>query len=242
MGIQAVTFDFWNTLYADEGQAFRALTRRRLDLLMRALRAAGGDPSEEDLYIAYKEGFAVYLEAWRQQKHFGAREHVAYVFERLGVRPLNGTVERAARCIEEVGLGFHLTLQRGAAETIPELAKRGVKLGLISDTGLTPGRVLITFLERDGLLQYFSALTFSDQTGVAKPHPRMFLETLTALQVPPHQAAHVGDMPATDIAGALSVGMKAVRFAGFDDRREPPPADAVIRDHRALLRVLDFGD
>ncbi len=37
MAIEAVTFDFWNTLYADEGQAFRALTRRRLDHLARAL-------------------------------------------------------------------------------------------------------------------------------------------------------------------------------------------------------------
>lgn len=239
MTIQAVTFDFWNTLYADEGQAFRALTRRRLDHLLRALRSAGVDPPEDELYQAYKDGFATYLDAWRNQKHFGALEHVAFVFERFKARPTNGTLRRTARCIEEVGLGFHLTLQRGAAEAIPELAKRGVKLGIISDTGLTPGRVLLQFLERDGLAEYFSVATFSDRTGVAKPHPSMFLGTLATLGATPEQAAHVGDMPTTDVAGARSLGMKAVRFAGYDDRREPPPADAVIRDHRALLRVLE---
>lgn len=239
MAIEAVTFDFWNTLYADEGQAFRALTRRRLDHLARALAAAGAHPSDDELYQAYKDGFAVYLEAWRQQRHFGALEHVSYIFERLGAHPENGAVTRAARCIEEVGLGFHLTLQRGAAEAIPALAAAGIKLGIISDTGLTPGRVLLQFLERDGLLQYFSAATFSDQTGVAKPHPRMFEETLAALRVRPEQAAHVGDMPRTDVAGAKNAGMMAVRFAGYDDRREPPAADVVIRDHRSLLRILE---
>ncbi len=240
MAIRAITFDFWNTLYADEGQAFRALTRRRLDHLARALAAAGASPSHDELYQAYKDGFSIYLEAWREQRHFGALEHVSYIFDRFGARPEDGAVTRAARCVEEVGLGFHLTLQRGAAEAIPQLAAAGVRLGIISDTGLTPGRVLLRFLERDGLLQHFSTATFSDQTGVAKPHPRMFVETLRALDVSPSQAAHVGDMPRTDVAGAKSMGMTAIRFAGYDDRREPPPADAVIRDHRSLLRLLDL--
>jgi len=240
MAIRAITFDFWNTLYADEGQAFRALTRRRLDHLARALAAAGADPSDSDLYQAYKDGFASYLAAWREQRHLGAVEHVSYIFQRFDAHPEDGAVERAARCIEEVGLGFHLTLQRGAAEAISQLAGAGIKLGIISDTGLTPGRVLLRFLERDDLLQYFSTATFSDQTGVAKPHPRMFMETLAALGVPPPEAAHVGDMPRTDIAGALEQGMMAIRFAGYDDRREPPPADAVIRDHRSLLRILEL--
>lgn len=242
MVIRAITFDFWNTLYADEGHAFRALTRRRLDHLARALAGVGANPSNSELYEAYKDGFAMYLAAWREQRHLGAHEHVSYIFDRLGAHPDDGTVDRVARCVEEVGLGFHLTLQRGAAESIPQLAGAGIKLGIISDTGLTPGRVLLQFLERDGLLEHFSTATFSDQTGVAKPHPRMFIETLTALDVPPSQAAHVGDMPRTDIAGALSLGIMAIRFAGYDDRREPPPADAVIRDHRSLLRILELPD
>ena len=65
MVIRAITFDFWNTLYADEGHAFRALTRRRLDHLARALAGVGANPSNSELYEAYKDGFAMYLAAWR---------------------------------------------------------------------------------------------------------------------------------------------------------------------------------
>ncbi len=142
-----------------------------------------------------------------------------------------------ARRIEESGANAHLQLQPGAAEVIPALAEAGVKLGLISDTGLTPGRFLVGFLERDGLLPYFSSLTFSDETGFPKPDPRMFHRTLAPLGVAPAEAAHVGDTPRTDIAGAQAVGMRAIRFAAAHDTDEPPAADYVIYDHRDLLSL-----
>ena len=124
---------------------------------------------------------------------------------------------------------------------LPALAAAGVGLGVISDTGLTPGRILTTFMERDGVLDYFGALTFSDETGFPKPHPQMFLRTLARLGVPPREAAHVGDMPRTDVAGAQALGMLSVRMAAAEDHPEPPEAHLVIRDHRELRALLD-GD
>ena len=75
-----------------------------------------------------------------------------------------------------------LPLVAGVAETIPLLGAAGYKLGLISDTSLTPGRVLKEFMQSDGLLEHFSVLTFSDETGYRKPDPRMFLRTLDGLE------------------------------------------------------------
>lgn len=242
MTVKAVTFDFWNTLYADEGQAYQGLTRRRVDILKRALLEAGVEPDDQELLHVYRQGFAMYLDAWHNERHFGAREHVRFVFESFDTDISNALLARASAAMEDVGLNFHLTLQRGAAQALPRLAQAGVKLGIISDTGLTPGRILLRYLRRDGLLHCFSAATFSDQTGVAKPNARMFRSCLEQLDAEPSEAAHVGDMPRTDIAGAQRLGMKAIRFAGYDDRLEPPAADHVIRDHTALLRILEVEE
>jgi putative hydrolase of the HAD superfamily len=200
-----------------------------------ALAVSGLAPTDEELFAAWRSGFTAYLEAWQAGRHFGAFEQVAHALRRFGVAPLDGIVARTARHIEESGANANLQLQPGAAEVIPALTGAGVKLGLISDTGLTPGRILRGFLERDGLLAHFSSLTFSDETGFPKPDPRMFYRTLAPLGVVPAEAAHVGDTPRTDIAGAQAVGMCAIRFAAAHDTAEPPAADSVIYDHRDLL-------
>ena len=98
--------------------------------------------------------------------------------------------------------------------------------------------MLVGFLEKDGLLPYFSTLTFSDETGFPKPDPRMFGRTLAGLGALPRESLHVGDTPRSDIAGALGVGMYAVRFAAVNDTADPPEAHAVIRDHRELRDLL----
>lgn len=200
-----------------------------------ALAVSDLAPTEEELLAAWRSGFTAYLEAWQKGKHFGAFEQVGHMLERFGAAPDDGIIARTARRIEQSGAHANLQLQTGAAEVIPALAGAGIKLGLISDTGLTPGRILLGFLKRDGLLPHFSSLTFSDETGFPKPDPRMFQRTLAPLGVAPAEAAHVGDTPRTDIAGAQAVGMRAIRFAAAHDTAEPPVADSVIYDHRDLL-------
>ncbi len=78
-------------------------------------------------------------------------------------------------------------------------------------------------------------------TGYPKPDPRMFEATLAGMGVDPAHAMHVGDTPRTDIAGALALGMRAVRFAAANDVDEPPPAHAVFRDHPELLALAEIG-
>ena len=238
MTIRAITFDFWNTLYADAGTDREALIDVRLGVLREALDACGVSVPDETLRAAHQAGFDAYTVAWRDGRHYGARDQVEHVLQRFGAASCNGVVDRAARIIEETGIDARLRLLPGVAEVIPELAAAGIRLGLISDTGLTPGRVLLRFLEQDGLLPHFSALTFSDETGFPKPDPRMFGRTLAGLGALPRESLHVGDTPRSDIAGALGAGMFAVRYAAVNDLPEPPEPHAVIHDHRELRDFL----
>jgi HAD superfamily hydrolase (TIGR01549 family) len=240
--LTALTFDFWNTLYSADGGQWNEVAPRRLRALRDMLEAAGKHPSDSQLDAVYRAGFDAYMQTWTSGLHFGSHEEVQFFLDRFEVARESLDQEIVAQAItriEEAARWGKLPLVAGAAETIPRLSEAGYKLGLISDTSLTPGRVLKEFIEADGLLQYFSVLTFSDETGYCKPDRRMFTRTLESLGAGPAGAAHVGDTPRTDIAGAQALGMVAVRCAGVTDYDEPPEADFVIRDHRELPAILE---
>jgi FMN phosphatase YigB (HAD superfamily) len=62
---------------------------------------------------------------------------------------------------------------------------------------------------------------------------------VSGLGARPAEAAHIGDTPRTDIAGAQAAGMTAIRCAGAVDHLEPPDADFVIKDHREIPGILE---
>ena len=57
----------------------------------------------------------------------------------------------------------------------------GLKIGLISNTGMTPGTTFRAHLENIGLLGFFDVLTFSDEVKLSKPSEEIFRLTLRAL-------------------------------------------------------------
>jgi FMN phosphatase YigB (HAD superfamily) len=237
----ALTFDFWNTLYSVDAAAMDTVRARRIRALGEILAECGVGLTEEDLQQAYAS-VAAYMGALIGGAHVGARDLIALVLGRFGVEAASVDVVLVAQTaleIEEASLLGPLRLLPGARETIPAIAAAGCRLGIISDTSLTPGRLLCKFLENDGLLHCFSALTFSDETGYCKPDARMFALTLTELGAEPAEAMHVGDMPGTDIAGAKAMGMVTIRCTGAVDRQEPPAADYVISDHREIPAIID---
>ena len=154
---------------------------------------------------------------------------------RFGVAPSDDAIAGSRAAHRGIGASAHLQLHPGAAETIPALAEAGVRLGLISDTGLTPGRILLEFLERDGLLP--TSRLSPSPTRPDSPSPTRACSSARSRpwESTPAEAAHVGDTPRTDIAGAQAVGMLAIRFAAAVDHPEPPGGRLVIYDHRDLL-------
>ena len=94
------------------------------------------------------------------------------------------------------------------------------------------------------MLGSFDAWSFSDETGWFKPAEEAFAPALEGLGADdPAVVAHVGDNRRTDVAGALALGMIAVRFTGFHDRPpdDGPEAHHVIDDHRELPGLLGVG-
>ncbi len=118
----------------------------------------------------------------------------------------------------------------GAVSTMPQLAKR-YRLAIICDTGYSPGAVLRELLDQHDLLGYFEYTYFSDEHGMSKPDTRVFLHVLEELSVRPAEAAHVGDIQRTDVAGAQAAGMAAVHFVGANNADVPHSTGDVIVSH-----------
>jgi len=237
--LHALTFDFWGTLYQNaSGQD------ERLRLLEEALARHGQPRPWTALEAAYHHALSVWDRVWREEHRSITIEH--WLHEALTFLEADlpeDTLVGLGKSIEEVYLdGDKPRPVPGVTEVLPRLARR-YRLGLISDTGLTPGRVLREILRRDGLLPCFCTLTFSDETGAAKPEPEQFLRKLAVMEARPEEAVHIGDLPETDLAGARAVGMRAILFLGVSNRQDGRwLADGVFEEYgelEALLRKLD---
>ena len=102
-------------------------------------------------------------------------------------------------------------LKTGVKETLNNLSKK-YEIGLISNTGITPGRVIKKVLEKHDILKYFLFTLFSDETGYYKPSKKMFQTALKEFNCKPQNIIHVGDILETDIRGAKECNMLTVWF------------------------------
>lgn len=233
----AVTFDCWNTLLREDD--WHEAHRRRVDALLHAARETGARVDPEVAAAAFDRAWRRHMDLWVAGTASGAREVARWAMHELGALTHGARFELLVAHFENASHSSRVVPLEGAVETVAMLARSGVPLALICDTGLTPGRVVREHLARLGMLDGLRAQLFSDEVGVPKPDARIFRAALGALDVAASGAVHVGDLLRTDVAGARGVGMRSVRLrAVHDDASALPEADAVASSHAGLLALL----
>lgn len=234
----AVTFDFWNTLAAERPGYMRQL---RIDRMMDLLANAGREVDEASLGSAVDSAFDQHWHSWHANTQFLAADGLDHALTEIGVTPERSLRAELRAAFELDGVDLELDAAPGIGEALESLRSEGVAVGIICDVGFTPSVNLRSFLERSGLLEFFNAWSFSDEVGHYKPSPVIFEHALAGLEAAPANAAHVGDLRRTDIAGARSFGMRAIRYCGLNDDRSDkyPEADAVISHHTELMAALE---
>lgn len=229
--IAAVTLDLWGTLF--DGRY--SLRSQRCRLLAQHLPRCTSECVEE-----------AYGESWRRfsqgmDEGFGMRGATVLSMT-LGL--LEATLsppnyQAVLQGWEEAALQEPPPLLEGVPDVLHHLRDQDLLIGLISDTGVTPGRVLRRLLRARGLLKAFDWLTFSDETGVSKVCPYAFTSTLRALGVRAETALHVGDRPETDLRGAGKVGMYTALVLESTGRHDgTAEADIVLERVRDLPQAL----
>jgi putative hydrolase of the HAD superfamily len=208
-----------------------------MDIRLSALRRFL-DLDEAEARALINEAWARHDEAWKQVETFGPGRMAAYCLEARGIDD-DDAISELTREFEEASISSGVDAVEGAAETMAALKEAQIGIGLVCDTGFTPGRVVRDILDRVGLGQYLEVLCFSDEVGVPKPGNEIFAKALAELGVRPPEAVHVGDLRRTDIAGAHDIGMHGVRFKGVhDDQTDSPDAEVCIARHQDLLSVI----
>lgn len=102
-----------------------------------------------------------------------------------------------------------------AQALLEALRSRGVKTGLVANSWPDPGRVLRRDAEAFGLAALLDVMVFSEEVGVRKPAPEIFLHACRALDVEPFDTMFVGDNLESDVQGAANVGMTTVQALWF---------------------------
>ncbi len=230
-GVRAVTYDCWGTLLKDRN--WKGAMQTRISALVDSLDL---DPAAAEALLM--EAWAKHDEAWKQVETFGPGRMASYCLEKHGIED-DEALAQLTQEFEEASLDAGVDAVEGALETIEALEENDIRIGLICDTGLTPGRVVRELLDKVGLLSHLEVHCFSDEVGVPKPGNDIFAKALAELGARPPEAAHVGDLKRTDISGARDIGMHAIRFRGVhDDRSDAVDAPIVIDRHEQVLEVL----
>jgi putative hydrolase of the HAD superfamily len=236
--MQAVTFDYWNTLMRIPPEA---QWDRRVDAYTDVLIAEGHDLTRDDLETAFDAMRVLHEQAWIDNRQHGAAEAVADVLADLGVTPAPTVVDQLVELTVTHGRSEHVIPTDGIDEALATLAAGGLRIGIICDVGITGSPRLREHLEHHGLLHHFDHWSFSDEVGVYKPHGAIFAHALAGVGVDdPARAAHVGDLRRTDAGGARAAGMTSIRYRGVweDPDADLPDADHVIDHHHELAALL----
>ena len=238
--IEAVTFDYWNTLvYEDRGH----LRSRRLEAWAGILEDAGFATERQHIDAVYDASWERYVAAWTANEQYQAVQAAEDAIADLGLALPDDVRAALSESFGRAGDEAELHLTDGVEGCLRALKDAGVRLGIICDVGFTASSILREHLIRHGVLPLFDHWSFSDDVGAYKPSPVIFEDALDGLGgVAPERAAHVGDLRRTDVAGAQAMGMTAVRYTGVfdDDSADQPEADHVVASHSELPGVLGF--
>jgi putative hydrolase of the HAD superfamily len=254
--LDAITFDFWDTLvHAPEAAVMRGERRKRILLV---LEDAGVQVDPDELARVLAIVRDTFDQRWADNRQFTGRDGTALLLRTLDIEVDPDTHERVFDAFVGTDLPWIPNLTPNVEQALHDLKGLGLRIGIICDVGLSPSTILRSYLEHHGVLDLFDHWSFSDEVGSYKPDPSIFAHALHGLgDIEPGRAAHVGDLRRTDVAGARAYGMVSVRYRGSNDDVHHPgegdrsipaglmptetdnhEADHVISDHARLLDVL----
>ena len=149
--------------------------------------------------------------------------YTASIIEHMGGRGAN-VVQVASEIYDQWSVNHHFELYEDVAPVMVELQKRGLIVGLISNSH----RSLDAFREHFSLADFISISVSGAEHGYMKPHRSIFDRALERAGVTADEALMVGDSFKHDIEGALSAGWRAVLLKRSGEVPYALPADLPV--------------
>ncbi len=233
--LRAIVFDLWGTLMTEQRGRFPERARLRYEGVRHVLQRHGIEIEQDEFtqrHLASNRTIGRMQDQGRDVSAEDRARHVVYQFAPHLADRLSA--EDVAEFVEGYGGVVRHTppvLIDGTLEALDRARHLGLRVGLMSNTGIAGGRHLREVFSEHGLLDYFDSLLFSDEHGMAKPNPRFFDRALEELAATPETAAFIGDTPRFDVGPPRRLGWWVVQVGDRDDG--DPPA------HRRVESVAD---
>lgn len=225
MAVRAVIFDWGGTLTPwhriDLGGLWLGVCERHYPADEAAAMAAAARAAE--------------MELWRHSERSHRSWTLDHIFERAGVA---ASADFLASYFE--AWDPHTLTDPEALPLLRELRRRGVKVGVLSNT-MWPRTAHEKIFVRDEVLALIDGAVYTSEIDWVKPHPEAFRAAMRAIgETDPAACVFVGDRPYDDIHGAKSAGMRAVLITNSDvPAFEAAEPDAVITGLAELLGHVD---
>lgn len=165
-----------------------------------------------------------------------ARAHIVTVaLQRMGVPE-----ERAASLGAQIAADFsamrdaRLEPLPGALEAVDALARRGVRLALLTNGAATAQRKKI---DRFDLARHFEVILVEGEFGCGKPDPRVYQHALATLSVAPSDAWMVGDNLEWDVFAPQRLGISGV---WVNPTGRPLPDGGYERPYRTIGALAEL--
>ncbi len=210
MKIKAVVFDLYRTLIDDsgvEGERERYVQESLYSLLEKNLYPV----KHKEVVAAYQEMKVVMEDSHQRQVAFGPFLQVKYLANKLHVND-HVLLHKMFDLYSTAVLHLSPRFMPHALDTLELLKDNEIKIGLISNTGVTPGFALRLWLEEKKIATLFHTMLFSDEVGVLKPNPLIFEIMAFCLGLAPQDILFIGDTPTIDYQGALTAHFQAHLF------------------------------
>lgn len=253
--LKAIAFDLWETLITDTPELSKQQERLRITRMEEILRARGHEAIADRIEHAYRALWHRCQDLyWKADVDIPCRRQIEHFLEELQLDPKSfdeTVLDELEHAYAHAALDVLPAVVEGAPQLLAELKARGYGVGLISNTGRTPGYALRRILDALGLARSIDVMVFSNEHGACKPQPSIFEELRSGLRVKYDELMFVGDNLYADVHGAQRCGMRAVHFEPpVRGTAVAPPvehgleivADARVTSLRELIAVVESLD
>ena len=155
--INAVTFDLWQTLILDNRELGLQRAQARLDGARATLLANGIDRDADHIREAYRGCYRACRAVRNENKDVSFRRQVEIfidlIDEGLSNRLPESAVDEIERSYADSFFDYPPRFHDSTKETLEAVRGMGLGIGLISNTGMTPGYTFREFLARHDLLE-----------------------------------------------------------------------------------------
>jgi putative hydrolase of the HAD superfamily len=233
--IKAVLFDLDDTL-CDDASAWSRCAQNAV------LSAKDSIPSSLDPYLVADCFLKISDLYWSGESYFSETRPICDVriaqfseaIEMAGGNPDAIVAEKIAKQYSVIR-SKDIDLFPDAVETLQNLRKNGLKLGMITN-GLASTHV--DKVAHLGLEPFFDHVLIAGSLGVWKPDPAIFLHAIELCGVLAEEAVMVGDNILTDIGGAQNAGIPAIWYNPHKKTRAEGDSEPLMGEIRALSELL----